>query len=45
VALTRLLRDAAKTIEIGFQDHVIVGRASADPQGKGFFSFWQAGLL
>jgi DNA repair protein RadC len=43
--ITHLLRAAAKTIEIGFQDHIIVGRASADPLGRGFYSFLNAGLI
>ncbi len=43
--VTRLLREAAKTVDIDLIDHVIVGRASADPLGKGFFSFREAGML
>jgi len=43
--LTRQLRDAAKAIEIDLIDHVIVGRASADPTGRGHYSFREAGLL
>ena len=45
VEITHLLREAAKTVEISLLDHVIVGRASADPLGKGYFSFREAGLL
>jgi DNA repair protein RadC len=45
VQITHLLREAAKTVEISFLDHVIIGRASADPLGTGFYSFRQAGLL
>lgn len=45
VEITHLLREGAKTIEIGFQDHIIIGRASADPLGRGFYSFLDAGLI
>jgi DNA repair protein RadC len=43
--VTRQLRDAAKTVDIQLLDHVIVGSASADPLGRGFYSFRSAGLL
>ena len=43
--LTRQLREAAKAVDIALLDHVIVGRASADPAGRGFYSFREAGLL
>src|SRR5580658_9015772 len=42
--ITRLLRDASKTIEIALIDHVIVGRSNADPLGRGYYSFREAGL-
>lgn len=45
VQITQLLREAAKTVEITLLDHVIVGRPSADPLGKGWYSFREAGLL
>lgn len=45
VHVTRLIREAAKTVDIDFLDHVIVGRAEADPQGKGWYSFREAGIL
>ena len=45
IALTRTLRDAAKSIDIALLDHVIVGRAAADPTGRGYYSFREAGLL
>lgn len=45
VQVTRQLREAAKAVEIDLLDHVIVGRASADPQGRGYFSFREAGML
>ena len=45
VQVTRQLRDAAKAIDIELLDHVIVGRAGADPQGRGYMSFREAGIL
>jgi DNA repair protein RadC len=43
--VTRQLREAAKAVDIELIDHVIVGRAGADPLGRGYFSFREAGLL
>lgn len=43
--VTRMLREAAKAVDIELIDHVILGRASADPIGRGFFSFREAGFL
>jgi len=45
VELTRILREAARTVEIGLQDHIIIGRRTADPSGRGFYSFFNAGLI
>lgn len=45
IALTRVLRDAAKAVEIALMDHVVVGRAGADPTGRGYYSFREAGLI
>jgi DNA repair protein RadC len=45
VQITHLLREAAKTVEISLIDHVIIGRPGADPLGRGYFSFREAGLL
>lgn len=45
VQVTRQLRDAAKAVDIELLDHVIVGRAGADPQGRGFYSFREAGVI
>jgi DNA repair protein RadC len=42
IRITRLLREAAKTVEITLFDHVIVGRPGADPLGRGYFSFREA---
>jgi DNA repair protein RadC len=43
--ITRLLREAAQTVEIALLDHVIVGRPGADPAGRGYYSFREAGLI
>ena len=43
--VTRLIREAARTIDIDFIDHVIIGRPDADPLAKGYFSFREAGIL
>lgn len=45
IEATRMLRDAARTLEIHLIDHVVVGRPSADPSGRGFYSFREAGVL
>lgn len=45
VQVTRQLRDAAKAVDIDLLDHVIVGRATADPVGRGFYSFRESGVL
>jgi DNA repair protein RadC len=43
--ITRQLAAAARAIEIALMDHVILGRASCDPAGRGYYSFREAGLL
>jgi len=45
VQVTRALREAAKILQIELLDHVIVGDAKSGPQGRGFFSFREAGHL
>lgn len=45
VQVTRQLRDAARAVDIDLLDHVIIGLAAADPLGRGFYSFREAGLL
>ena len=45
IRVTRTLREAAKTIDIGLLDHVIVGIPSADPTGQGHYSFRDAGVI
>lgn len=45
VQTTRQLREAARAVDIELVDHVIIGRVTADPTGRGYFSFREAGLL
>jgi len=45
ITVTRMLRDAAKVLDIELLDHVIAGDAKANPQGRGVYSFREAGLL
>jgi DNA repair protein RadC len=45
LAITRQLRDAAKTVDIDLHDHIIMGTRAADPAGLGYYSFRTAGLL
>jgi DNA repair protein RadC len=45
IQLTRQLREAARAVDIELLDHVVIGRASADPAGRGYFSFRESGLL
>jgi len=43
--VTRQLREASKVVDIDLVDHIILGRAAADPLGRGVFSFRDAGIL
>jgi DNA repair protein RadC len=45
IQVTRQLRDAARAVDIDLLDHIIIGLAAADPQGRGYYSFREAGLL
>ena len=45
ILVTRVLRDAAKVIDIELLDHVIVGDEKSDPKGRGLYSFREAGVL
>jgi DNA repair protein RadC len=45
VQITRQLREASKAVDIELLDHVIVGLPSADPRGRGYSSFREAGIL
>ena len=37
--------DAGRVVGVELLDHVVVGRPEADPAGKGWFSFGEAGLI
>lgn len=43
--VTRVLREAAKAIDVSLLDHVICGSRDCDPLGLGYFSFREAGML
>ena len=43
--ITRLLREAARAVDVPVLDHIILGEPAADPMGRGHFSFREAGLL
>lgn len=45
IKITRLLRDAAQTVDIDFLDHVILGRVENDPTAQGYYSFREAGVI
>lgn len=45
IQITRQLREAARTVDIELLDHVIIGRATADPTGRGYYSFRESGVL
>lgn len=43
--VTRVIREAAKAVDIQLLDHVIIGTPTADPLGKGHYSFREAGVI
>lgn len=43
ISITRILRDAARILQIELIDHVIVGDVKADPLGRGYYSFREGG--
>ena len=43
--VTRMLREAAKAVDIELIDHVILGTIESDPMNRGYFSFREAGML
>lgn len=45
IQVTRMLKEAGKTLDIPLLDHVIVGDPSRDPRHLGFYSFSEAGLI
>jgi len=44
-AVTKQMAEAGRVMGIECLDHVICGRESVDPAGKGWFSFGEAGLI
>ena len=45
LTVTRRLREASYAVDIELMDHVIVGDRKADPAGRGYYSFREAGML
>jgi DNA repair protein RadC len=45
IQVTRQLRESAKILGIDLLDHIIIGERDSDPQGLGFYSFNEAGLI
>lgn len=45
IQVTRQLRESAKVIGIELIDHIIIGQRARDPQGLGYYSFNEAGLI
>lgn len=45
IQVTRQMREAGRMLGIDVIDHVIVGRKEDDPEGLGYYSFNEAGLL
>lgn len=45
IQVTRQLREASRAVDIDLLDHVILGRRGGDPNGRGYYSFRDAGLL
>lgn len=43
--LTEAVRKVCEFLGVEFVDHVIVGRPEDDPQGRGYYSWREAGLL
>ena len=45
IKVTRQLREASEVLSIELHDHVIIGDRKADPLGRGYYSFQEAGML
>lgn len=45
IQVTRQLREAAKAVDIDLLDHIVIGLPAADPHGRGYYSFREAGLI
>ena len=43
--ITRKLETAGRAVEISLIDHVVIGIAARDPNGRGYYSFREAGLV
>ena len=43
--VTRYMREAGNALQIPLSDHVIIGTREADPMGRGFYSFQEAGII
>jgi len=45
IQVTRQLRESAKILGIDLLDHIVIGDKPSDPQGIGYYSFQNAGLI
>jgi DNA repair protein RadC len=45
IGITRTIRDAGTILDIELLDHVIIGDNLSDPNGTGYYSFQEAGLI
>jgi DNA repair protein RadC len=45
LSITKLLVEAGRCLEIPVLDHIIIGDATDDPLGKGYFSWRESGLM
>ena len=45
IKVTRQLRESGQTVDITLLDHVVLGTQSADPLGRGYYSFREGGLI
>jgi DNA repair protein RadC len=45
LSITKMLVDAGRLLEISVLDHIVIGNATDDPTGKGYFSWREAGLM
>ena len=43
--MTRNLKKASYILDINLLDHVVLGTPNADPDGLGYYSFAEAGVL
>ena len=45
IKITQQLNEAGKTVGIHLLDHIVLGQKSRDPQGIGYYSFKETGLI